>query len=834
MPPRKKTDDLQAKIALLFLIFAAVLEGMLAMYWLVFLEPRLEKEAEISAMALAQSHEGILVEILTSMNGETRRKGIIQALERACLITDPNTGTPMIMRAELEVDYDVVNAKEGELNLKGGSEPCPGCLATQIPLYSKTTKELLGILRIHYSRELFLGFRKYMRVTLIALAAMGPVILILVWYTVDGMLKKIRRKISELEKTEKALKAAKTEAEFASNAKSKFLAHMSHEFRTPLNAIQGIGYGLQSSVKSIKNRELVQELNLAARHLGDIIGDILDLSRIESGRLELENIPFHLPELLQKQLSTLKSRARMEQISLHWEVDSNVPEYLRGDPLRIKQILYNLVGNSLKFVDQGDIAVRVRNPGHEPQGLCGIEIEVTDTGRGIPEEKLKTIFDAFEQVNQGTSAGGTGLGLTITRELARMMGGDAGIRSAPGRGTTVLVQLYLEKAQPEDVKKAPVERISVKPGTALIVDDAPSNRKMLQFLLESEGWETYGTENGLKAIALLEKGVNVDIIFMDISMPLMDGTKVTRRIKAHPDWESIPIVALTAHAMTGDKEKFLKAGMDGYLAKPINFAQLWSEISRLLAQNKEAGSAPSLAENLVGTDMDQGEPSGASNQPSIRPCMFNEQDDKILEYEKLLHLFNSEKQVVKGLINELLEESKELVTEAEIALAAQDPEKIRKICHQLSGSASNLAAKELALAAEKLGQFAKQGNKGHMSQSLQELKIALERLNSSALQNFHDVKSLPAKEETDSKYASGNKGMPGDAQLSDLLARLRESIQDWNPSRAQSIVESLKTYLRKIGLGEEMNRLLISIKDFDFSKAEEIVEDISQKVRTKR
>lgn len=376
---------------------------------------------------------------------------------------------------------------------------------------------------------------------------------------------------------------AREEAEKANMAKSDFLAKMSHELRTPLNAIEGIAQLIRDRVDDPQSIELIEHLEQASRHLVALIGDILDFSKIESGKMELEYVRFDLWKLFDEVFSTLGYRAKDRDICLKLNLDPRTARYRFGDPVRLKQIVFNLLGNSLKFLDRGNITVDVRPLGAHQNQEDILEIVVTDTGPGIPAEALKKIFGKFEQGTEGVRKGGTGLGLAITNELTKLMGGNIQVSSNIGRGTVFTVHVKLDEA-PAAIEEQPELVVEpVRNRRALIADDVPVNRMVLRLLLKKNGWDVVEAQNGLEVLQILQGDVNFDVILMDISMPVMDGEMANQKIKESVSpIKEIPVLALTAHAFSSDRERFLKGGMQGYVSKPVRPVDLWGELNRVL------------------------------------------------------------------------------------------------------------------------------------------------------------------------------------------------------------------------------------------------------------
>ncbi len=512
---------------------------------------------------------------------------------------------------------------------------------------------------------------------------------------------------------EHRLNSSLEQARAASKAKGRFLANMSHELRTPLNVVCGIGEILSDYVTNDEGRELLDDLVSAARHLSSLIGDVLDFSKIETGKMVLEAKPFDLHELLREFEGTFSAQAHLKGLYFHLNIDSEVQSAFKGDPLRIKQILYNLAGNAFKFVDSGGITVSVKQKGvaHEPDKRL-LYISVADTGIGIPEDKLESIFHVFEQTAAGTNAGGTGLGLSISREFARLMGGDITVKSTPNRGTTFTVILMLEVATPEDIARVTENISAIDGGRALIVDDVRLNRKVLRLMLQKDGWTTTEAGSGHDALAILSNDCSYDVIFMDISMPGMDGIECTRRLRSLPMYKHIPIIAVTAHALAGDRERFLKAGMDGYVVKPVKQNHIRRELARLVhispKQDIQDHDRPQTSER----------PTPDTNCASTSP----------VDLAALISTCQGNQALAIELIDELVKESANWLRETETAVRTKDADTIRSMCHLIRGTASTVSAHRLEAAAKKLGKMAREGQMDKVDQTFSELKQAIEEI----------------------------------------------------------------------------------------------------------
>jgi PAS domain S-box-containing protein len=400
---------------------------------------------------------------------------------------------------------------------------------------------------------------------------------------------------------EEELKGAKITAEAAAKAKSEFLANMSHEIRTPLNGVLGLSSFLEEEELPDSVRELGTLIRTSGEMLRRVIDDVLDFSKIESGKLELENELFYLRESLEWSLGIFQKNALEKCLTLQLAIADDVPAYVRGDATRFRQVLTNLVSNAVKFTDKGSVRLSVKVETMDlSASVCVLQISVTDTGIGIPKERADRLFQSFTQVDASTNRryGGTGLGLAICKRLVEMMGGDITVSSQVGVGTTFAFSLPLALGQ------APaVEREGVSAGTRsrriLVVEDNAVNRVVITRMLERMGHEVVVAENGETAIQQVRMS-DCHLVLMDVNMPELDGLEATRRIRGlqHPA-SRMPIIALTASAMLEDRNKCLDAGMNDYLSKPVDINNLRKVIERWSRQDAagfpELGSAPSAA-----------------------------------------------------------------------------------------------------------------------------------------------------------------------------------------------------------------------------------------------
>ncbi len=403
------------------------------------------------------------------------------------------------------------------------------------------------------------------------------------------VLIKINSDISRRKKIQEQLEIAIREAQEAKQMQEQFLANMSHEIRTPMNGIKGMTDLLLSTPLSTKQHELAEVIKRSVNNLLVIVGDILDFSKIKAGKLNIERIAFSVADVLNNAGAIFEHRLRKKRLELFTSVDPSIPQWLIGDPHRLNQVLLNLLGNAIKFTDQGHIQVDVTLREQTAAGVV-LTFTVKDTGIGIPEASVPHIFDSFAQASRDTSRlyGGTGLGLTICKQLLHLQGGDISVTSAIGKGASF--QFHLPYGVSETAatdrqyrNETIYDYSKLLAGKRfLVAEDNEINQKLIDYVLRKAGGTVELFNNGAEAIRYLQQDNLFDLIIMDLQMPEMDGYTATRYIRNDLKMQT-PIIAMTATAMKGEQLQCIESGMNEYMTKPFEFAELYKRIGILLA-----------------------------------------------------------------------------------------------------------------------------------------------------------------------------------------------------------------------------------------------------------
>jgi signal transduction histidine kinase len=413
-----------------------------------------------------------------------------------------------------------------------------------------------------------------------------------------------RRSFRALRRETRALEGARAEAQSAASSKSQFLATMSHELRTPLNGVVGMTQLLQLTRLDAEQREYLRTLAASSEYLMSLLDGVLDLNKLEAGRVDLENTTFQLPAAVESVASVVMDRGRQKGLKLGVQIDDDCVRWVSGDQRRLQQIIFNLVGNAVKFTERGSVSIRVSRTGEGPQaGWSNFEFAVEDTGIGMSDQELQQLFVPFRQANTSIARrfGGTGLGLAISHGLAGLMGGSLRCASRAGSGSKFVLSLGLEeRPAPEKASspaRTPAPRREPLGLSVLLAEDNVVNQKVVSAFLKVLGCECEVVADGLQVLDRLRLRP-FDVILMDCQMPELDGVSATLRIRqSGASYAAIPIVALTANVLDEERERCYAAGMNGYLTKPLARAKLHEELLRYVT-HRSGPAAPSFARVL--------------------------------------------------------------------------------------------------------------------------------------------------------------------------------------------------------------------------------------------
>ncbi len=525
------------------------------------------------------------------------------------------------------------------------------------------------------------------------------------------LVKGINSMLQGIERRDEQLLVAKKVAENANMAKSHFLAQMSHEIRTPMNGVLGIASLLLNTSLNKKQSEFVRTIRKSGKSLLNLINDILDFSKIEAGKLELEWINFNLREIIEETVDMLTERAGEKHINLACVIQSTAPPYVMGDPGRLRQILLNLLGNAIKFTHHGEILLHVSSKSKENQDVH-LHFEIRDSGIGIEPKKQKEIFTAFSQADGSTTRqfGGTGLGLAICQQLVHLMNGEIGVRSVAGQGATFWFTTVLAIGEAEESSTDAQKLIVTKKFNAsiLVAEDNVTNQIVARGMLEQFGCRVDLAENGMEAVITAEKE-QYDLIFMDCQMPVMDGYEATeniRKMEKQAGKRQTPIIALTAYAMKGDKERCLGAGMDDYIPKPFNEEHLLSMLSAWLPDE-----SLTMSEKTV----------------SIKGKKTNEQSSAIhIDRNTINNLSQLQQPGKPDFINRLvtiyLQSSPEILQALNQAAKNNDIERLWQSAHSLKSSSASLGANRLSSLCHELEILGRENRLANPTQNLWEIE----------------------------------------------------------------------------------------------------------------
>jgi len=506
--------------------------------------------------------------------------------------------------------------------------------------------------------------------------------------------------LAGLQASNEALQRSTAEAREASAAKARFLATMSHEIRTPMNAVLGMNRLALDTDLDPRQRDYLEKIELSAKHLLGIIDDVLDISKLEADKVVLERDELSVTQVLDTVSTLLATACSDKGLALRIDVARGVPASVEGDALRLRQVLVNLVTNAVKFTDEGEVVVRVERLADETDETdetddVVLRFAVSDTGIGLSYDERRRLFAAFAQADASITRryGGTGLGLAICRRLVGLMGGEIGVESSPGVGSTFWFTARFAPMEERSPEASPAEPL---PGTAtldptlrvLVVEDNALNREVAAGLLAGLGITPAFAHDGLQALEALRRE-RFDVVLMDVQMPVMDGITATRRMRADPVLRDVPVIAMTASVLEGDRDTCLAAGMNAVVTKPVDPDDLARALARWAAAPRSGAG--------TGTGGDRAtEPSPADDPLAAL------RDLDLLDLERGLRFTRQSAELYLDLMRGFLDEERDLPERLRLARDAGDTTLAERLAHTIRGLASGLGTVELAATAEAL------------------------------------------------------------------------------------------------------------------------------------
>ncbi len=640
------------------------------------------------------------------------------------------------------------------------------------------------------------------------------------------------------QKRSERLKIAKEAAEASADAKSRFLANMSHEIRTPLGAISGMVMLMGQTELTPKQADYLEKIESSSRLLLRVINDVLDISKIEAGKLDLEKIPFSWSLLMTNIEDMFAEKAREKKIELSMGWDREIPEDLNGDAERIKQILINLIGNALKFTPESGFVKVDAHLLKEDSEEIRIGFEISDSGIGIPAEKIGAIFDAFTQADDSMTRcyGGTGLGLSICRQLVELMDGNIQAMSEPGRGTTFCFSLLLEKGLRKKIAAPPQKGHypSFAGARILIAEDHEVNQEVALSLLEPLKMTVDIAVDGKEAWHAVQRQC-YDLILMDLQMPEMDGLEVTRKIRGLPGKVArIPIIAMTAHALSESRRACLDAGMNDFLTKPLDPSLLMETLSRWI-KTPYNNSAPAQEKMQIplGSHEEKGPlPFSEPADPDLGTGTRTASDGTVIDYKEGAIRMGGKLEVFKKILFLFHTHYHQAGEKLAQDLSNGRRENVLQQIHTFKGTAGNCAARRLVKAAEQLEKTIRDGrdHNGDLDQFTEELDrvmAEIDRLRTDSEKvNGDNAEECPPLEKMDLPSPSPETLSPKMKQVlySELCAL--EKLLQKNNIRAIPEMERLRDRISQTASTETVKTLVSNIESLDFTRAGKILQQI--------
>jgi signal transduction histidine kinase/CheY-like chemotaxis protein len=601
----------------------------------------------------------------------------------------------------------------------------------------------------------------------------------------------ISRDVSDRVAAADELRVARQQAEEAAALKSMFLANMSHEIRTPLNAIIGLTHLALKTPLEAKLSDTLQKIHQAGTSLLSIVNAVLDFSDLEAGKLEVQRVPFRLDDVIQSVLALTRHQAEDKNLGLFVEPSPTIPAHLVGDPVRLGQVLTNLLHNAIKFTERGQVHLTAELLGTN-NDLLEIRFAVNDTGIGMSQDQIARLFQPFTQADMSSTRkhGGTGLSLAICQHLVERMGGSIGIVSEPGRGSTVSFTCQLERGSEHACEPTPVQ---LQGARILVVEDNEINQQIAAELLEGVGASVTLAADGQIALDLLNsRPQDYDLILMDLQMPEMDGYQATARIRAQERFAGLPIVALTAHATAEERQRCLDSGMNDHLSKPIDPGALFKTLSAYFTASAALPEA---------------RPQSPADPDELPPV------EGLDSYDGVLRVGGNRSLYLK-LLRQFMSRQSDAPEQIDRQLQAGDWATAERTAHSLKGVAGNLGAKGVQAAAADLEQALRQGMSLEEVQRLRQ--ILSDQLNT-LITRLRPALGEPSLEEAPSSPVDPQ-------QMKPVTTQLLQQLSDFDVS-AQETVEKHRALLSGLFSSEIFEQFQLHLQNYAFGEAQAVLEE---------